>query len=165
VELPQLDLGTPVEKTFIADLRTTTLPTTAVQTTTLQTTTVQHKMTSFQTKRPKNQNDTTQPVTIGHSICTPSRASLMSGRFASHTGMQHSYVCSSGRRVHFCVDLGFIFARILGLLFFRGAVPMGAGDQPPRGRSSVHQRALLGSQEGALEHRCFFAKKAAPRFQ
>jgi hypothetical protein len=28
----------------------------------------------------------------GHSICTPSRASIMSGRFASHTGMQHSYL-------------------------------------------------------------------------
>jgi arylsulfatase B/arylsulfatase I/J len=28
----------------------------------------------------------------GHMICTPSRASLMSGRYASHTGLQHSYL-------------------------------------------------------------------------
>lgn len=28
----------------------------------------------------------------GHSICTPSRSSLMTGRFASHTGLQHSYL-------------------------------------------------------------------------
>eukprot|EP00041_Stephanoeca_diplocostata_P035653 m.1265026 g.1265026 ORF g.1265026 m.1265026 type:complete len:291 (+) comp24737_c0_seq1:139-1011(+) len=28
----------------------------------------------------------------GHSICTPSRSSIMTGRYASHTGMQHSYL-------------------------------------------------------------------------
>eukprot|EP00730_Choanoeca_flexa_P014682 TRINITY_DN6510_c0_g1_i3.p2 TRINITY_DN6510_c0_g1~~TRINITY_DN6510_c0_g1_i3.p2 ORF type:complete len:262 (+),score=22.85 TRINITY_DN6510_c0_g1_i3:59-844(+) len=28
----------------------------------------------------------------GHSICTPSRASIMTSRFASHTGLQHSYM-------------------------------------------------------------------------
>jgi len=28
----------------------------------------------------------------GHSICTPSRSSIMSGRYASHTGLQHSYL-------------------------------------------------------------------------
>eukprot|EP00038_Savillea_parva_P024840 m.45221 g.45221 ORF g.45221 m.45221 type:complete len:641 (-) comp6626_c0_seq1:122-2044(-) len=28
----------------------------------------------------------------GHAICTPSRSAIMSGRFASHTGMQHSFL-------------------------------------------------------------------------
>lgn len=28
----------------------------------------------------------------GHSICTPSRSSIMTGRFASHTGLQHSFI-------------------------------------------------------------------------
>lgn len=28
----------------------------------------------------------------GQSICTPSRAAIMTGRFASHTGLQHSYL-------------------------------------------------------------------------
>ena len=32
------------------------------------------------------------PNYYGHMICTPSRSSIVTGRYASHTGMQHSYL-------------------------------------------------------------------------
>ena len=33
----------------------------------------------------------------GHSICTPSRSSILTGRYASHTGLQHSYLLTGTR--------------------------------------------------------------------